>query len=87
MEFEVHPDERPEASGAFEKLRLRVSEYGRLLVELMKLYVQSRVLMAQNFILTCKLQMWELTFLYARSQIFLVRLAHGFPLSQCWPER
>jgi hypothetical protein len=60
-------------------------DYGRLGLTLMKLYFQSRVLITQNFILSCRLRMWDAVLLYFKIQIFLIRLANGFPLGECWP--
>jgi hypothetical protein len=68
-------------------LATQFSEYAALLLTLSKLYFQGRVLVMQNFILSCKLQMWELAFVYFKLQIFFVRLANGFPLGQCWPKK
>lgn len=62
-------------------------EYGRLLLTFLKLYVQGRILMSQNYLLTCKLRMWDLAFFYMRVQIFLTRLVHGFPPGECWPRK
>jgi hypothetical protein len=70
---------------SFKRLRLNFLEYGRLGLTLIKLYVQSRVLVAQNFILSCRLRIWDIVFLYFKIQIFLIRLSHGFPISVCWP--
>ena len=62
-------------------------EYGRLFLTFLSLYFQGRILMVQNFILSCKLQMWELAFIYFKLQIFFVRLANGFPFDECWPRK
>lgn len=66
-------------------LSANLLEYGRLGAILTKLYFQSRVLMAQNFILSCQLRMWDAVFVYFKIQIFLIRLSYGFPLHECWP--
>lgn len=63
----------------------RFIEYGRLGLTLMKLYFQSRILMAQNFILSCRLRMWDAIFVYCKIQIFFIRLYYGFPIGECWP--
>lgn len=63
----------------------RLREYVRLCLAFFKVYFEGRILVAQNLILTCRLQLWEITFLYLRIQIFLVRLARGFPVAECWP--
>jgi hypothetical protein len=62
-------------------------EYGPLLLTLIKLYVQGRVLIAQNYVVSCRLRMLDVTFFYCRIQIFFMRLSHGFPLDQCWPRK
>src|SRR5580658_8339299 len=72
-------------SSALAGLQRHFLEYGRLLLTFVKLYLQGRSLMAQNYILSLKLRMWDVTFFYCRVQIFFLRLSHGFPLSQCWP--
>jgi hypothetical protein len=66
-------------------LRTHLLEYGRLVVILAKLYFQGRVLMMQNFILSCRLRMWDAVFIYFKIQIFFVRLSYGFPIDECWP--
>ena len=66
-------------------LRTHLAEYAGLVATLAKLYFQSRVLMAQNYILSCRLRMWDAVFVYFKIQIFLVRLSYGYPLGQCWP--
>lgn len=63
----------------------QLPEYARLLGTFLKLYCQARLLMAQNYLLSCKLRAWEVVFLYLRVRIFFVRLAHGLPMGQCWP--
>jgi len=62
-------------------------EFGRLFLTFLSLYFQGRILVAQNFVLSCKLQVWEVVFVYFKLQIFFVRLANGFPVSQCWPRK
>ena len=62
-------------------------EYGRLFLTFLHLYFQGRILVVQNFILSCKLQMWELAFVYIKLQIFFVRLSNGFPFEECWPRK
>jgi hypothetical protein len=62
-------------------------EYSSLLVTFVKLYFQGRILMAQNYVLACKLRMWDAVFLYMRVQIFLIRFSNGFPVGECWPRR
>jgi hypothetical protein len=69
------------------QLRAHFLEYGRLLLTFLRLYVQGRILMSQNYLLTCKLRMWDVAFFYMRVQIFLTRLIHGFPPSECWPRK
>jgi hypothetical protein len=77
--------ERADLRALLERLRTQFLEYGRLCLILAKLYFQSRVLIMQNLILTCRLRMWDAVFVYFKIQIFLIRLAHGFPLTECWP--
>jgi hypothetical protein len=69
------------------KLQAHFLEYGRLLLTFLKLYLQSRILMSQNYLLTCKLRMWDAVFFYLRVQIVLIRLTHGFPVGECWPRK
>lgn len=64
-----------------------LGEYARLYATFIKLYLQGRMLIAQNLVLSCRLQMWEVTFLCLRTRIFFTRLAHGFPLAECWPRK
>jgi len=52
-----------------------------------KLYYENRMIAAQNLILACQLQMLVVTFLYFKAQIFVKRLAYGFPFSECWPKK
>jgi hypothetical protein len=52
-----------------------------------RLYCENRLIGAQNFVLGCQLQMLALTFLYFKAQIFVKRLAYGFPFSECWPRK
>jgi hypothetical protein len=82
---EQQESEYPEQRSLPKQLRTHFLEYGRLGLTLAKLYFQSRVLMMQNFILSCRLRMWDAVFVYFKLQIFLVRLSYGFPLSECWP--
>lgn len=83
------PEQRelqPAESGSLlKRLRTHFLEYCRLGFTLMKLYIQSRILLTQNFILSCRLRMWDAVFVYFKIQIFIIRLANGFPLHQCWP--
>lgn len=72
---------------ALSQLQRHFLEYGWLLLTFLKLYVQGRILIAQNHILSFKLRMWDVTFFYYRVEIFVMRLAHGFPLDQCWPRK
>jgi hypothetical protein len=69
----------------FARLATQFLEFGRLLALFLKFYFHARLLMAQNRILNLKLQLWEITFWCSKLQIFFIRLAHGFPLSECWP--
>ena len=62
-------------------------EYIRMVALFTKLYYENRVIAAQNFILSCKLQVWALVFVSFKIEIFLTRLACGFPVSECWPRR
>jgi hypothetical protein len=43
------------------------------------------MLMIQNYILSCRIRMWDAVFIYFKFQIFLIRLSNGFPLDECWP--
>ncbi len=72
---------------AMSRLGKHFMEYGSLFLTFMHLYFQGRILKVQNFILSCKLQMWELAFVYIKLQIFFVRLANGFPFEECWPRK
>lgn len=65
----------------------QLREFGCLFITFLKLYFQGRMLIMQNHILSFKLRMWEVVFLYLRVQIFLTRLAHGCPVGQCWPRK
>lgn len=67
------------------RLWRNLPDYGRLVFILTKLYFQSRLLMIQNSILSCRLRMWDVVFVYFKIQIFLIRLSYGFPLDKCWP--
>lgn len=60
-------------------------DYARLMAVFFMLYFQARILMAQNFILSCRLSLLELPLVYLKVQVFLTRLAQGFPVGQCWP--
>jgi hypothetical protein len=74
-------------SSPFTQLRAHVFEYGRLLLTFLNLYVQGRILMARNYVLSCKLRMWDTVFLYFKVQIFLTRLVRGMPVGECWPRK
>jgi hypothetical protein len=63
----------------------RYGEYARLLAIFFKLYLQARLLMVQNWMLSFRLQLLDLPLVYLKFEIFLVRLSLGIPLSQCWP--
>jgi hypothetical protein len=69
------------------QLRAHAFEYGSLILTFLKLYLQGRILMARNYLLSCKLRMWDAAFLYFKIQIFFMRLAHGFPVGKCWPRK
>lgn len=60
-------------------------DYCRLGLTFAKLYLQARILIAQNYILACKLRMWSVVFVYLKIQIFFIRLSSGLPLHDCWP--
>jgi hypothetical protein len=62
-------------------------EYFRMMALFTRLYYENRVIAAQNFVLSCKLQVWALVFVSFKIQIFLTRLACGFPVGECWPRR
>lgn len=83
--FEQHELLLAERRALFGRLRTHLAEYAALGFTLAKLYFQSRVLIAQNFILSCKLRMWDAVFVYFKIQIFLIRLSCGYPLAECWP--
>ena len=72
-----------EMMGVFAALK----EFSGSMPLFLKLYCENRVIAAQNFILACQLQMLAVTFLYFKTQIFIKRLAYGFPFSQCWPRK
>ncbi|HEX3627936.1 MAG TPA: hypothetical protein VH280_21205 [Verrucomicrobiae bacterium] len=72
-------------SAQLKRVWTNLLEYGRLVTTLAKLYVQSRVLMLQNYLLSCRLRMWDAAFVYFKLQIFFIRLSNGFPLDRCWP--
>jgi hypothetical protein len=63
----------------------RYAEYARLLVMFLKLYLQARLLMVQNWMAGIHLQLLELPLIYLKFEVFLVRLSLGHPLSRCWP--
>jgi hypothetical protein len=63
----------------------RYAEYLRLLGIFSKLYFQARLLIIQNFMLSCRLQLCELPLTYLKVEIFIVRLSLGIPIGQCWP--
>ena len=67
------------------RLRNYLAVYTGLGFTLAKLYYQSQVLKARNFILSCRLRMWDVVFVYFKIQIFLIRLSYGSPLAECWP--
>jgi hypothetical protein len=66
-------------------LRSHLLEYVRMVALFARLYYGNRVIAAQNFVLSCKLQIWALVFFSFKVQIFFTRLAYGFPVNQCWP--
>ncbi len=66
-------------------LRNRLWEYACLLAIFLKFYLQARFLMAQNKILSWRLQLCELPLLYLKMQVFLFRLSLGLPIAECWP--
>src|SRR5215469_14322923 len=68
-------------------LRSHLLEYVRLLALFARLYCANRMIAAQNFVLSCKLQLWEMVFFSYKIQIFFTRLAYGCPVNQCWPRR
>ena len=68
------------------RLGQQLLEYAQLATLFTKLYYQNRLIAAQNFILSCKLQVWALVFFTFKVQIFLTRLAGGCPVSECWPK-
>lgn len=70
----------------FGRLKTHLVEYAGLGLTLAKLYFQARILIAQNFILNCKLRMWDAVFVFFKIQIFFIRLSCGFPLADCWPD-
>lgn len=83
--FEQQQFEFMEAPPGLKGLQSQLLEYAGLYLEFFRLYLHSRLLIAQNLFLSFKLQLWEIAFLGVRFQIFLIRLAHGFPLTDCWP--
>lgn len=80
-----HEPQIAENRANLKRLWMHFLEYGRLGLTLTKLYFQSRVLLGHNFILNCRLRMWDAVFLYFKFQIFLIRLSQGFPVNECWP--
>ncbi len=68
------------------RLGQQLREYTQLAAMFTKLYYQNRLIAAQNFLLSCKLQAWALAFLSLKVQIFFSRLAGGCPVSECWPK-
>ncbi|MGH7940566.1 MAG: hypothetical protein ACREE6_13595 [Limisphaerales bacterium] len=79
-------ESQPAGNGAIlKRVWATCLEYGRLGLMLMNLYIQSRVLMAQNLVLSCRLRIWEAVSLYLKMQIFLIRLSCGLPINECWP--
>jgi hypothetical protein len=78
--FQFSPEYAPRRTS-----RTRLLEYAGLLALFLKLYFQARLLMAQNYLLSCRLQLCELPLIYLKIEIFIVRLSLGFPLAQCWP--
>jgi hypothetical protein len=79
-EFELADKPAP-----LKRLRTLFQEYGRMGFTLAKLYCHSRLLMMQNYILSCRLRLWDVVFVCFKIQIFLIRFSYGFPLDQCWP--
>jgi hypothetical protein len=71
--------------GGLKRLGWHLIEYAFLLALFLKLHYQNRKIAAQNLFLNCKLQLWALAFFTFKVQIFLTRLAWGFPVSECWP--
>jgi hypothetical protein len=65
--------------------RAHLLEYASMATLFVKLYYQNRLIAAQNFILSCKLQAWAVVFFTFKVQIFFTRLAYGFPVNRCWP--
>jgi len=61
-------------------------EYVRMVALFTRLYYENRLIAAQNFLLSCKLQGWALVFFSLKVQIFFTRLAYGRPVSECWPK-
>lgn len=83
--FEQQQFQFMEERGTFKRLWSELFDYSGLYITFFKLYFQERILAGQNLLLSCKLRLWELAFMYVRLQIFLIRLARGFPISECWP--
>ena len=68
------------------RLGRNLAEYASLVALFTKLYCQNRVIATQNFVLSCKLQVWALVFFTFKVQIFFSRLAGGCPVNECWPK-
>lgn len=81
------PNIAPPLNVSFNRLWAKLLEHSGLLITFLKLYVEYRILVIKNSLLSWKLQMWEVTFLYLRVRIFLARLANGFPIGECWPRK
>lgn len=77
----------PSLGTSFKRLGAHVLAYYGLLITFLKLYFQHRVLVVQNFILTCRLHMWDISLLYLKVLVFFTRLGRGFPVEQCWPRK
>jgi hypothetical protein len=81
-----HPGSQLAAERGFLNLFLRnLADYVRLSITLAKLYFQARMLMVQNYLLNCRLRMWDVVFVYFKIQIFFIRFSYGYPLHDCWP--
>jgi hypothetical protein len=77
----------PGLTVSFNRLRMQFLEYSGLLITFLKLFVEYRILVIKNSLLSWRLQMWEVTFLYLRVRIFFTRLVNGFPIGECWPRK
>jgi hypothetical protein len=86
IDFSFHSDVQSLDTTAV-SLGRHLFEYIRMMALFTRLYYENRVIAAQNFVLSCKLQVWALVFVSFKIQIFLTRLACGFPVSECWPRR